>query len=181
MSFLINQHVTAGAKLNSFLSKSSACFKCYAATFRSGLNSSLSNKHQFLQHGFHDQNTLLRNLYPGTRNSFELHEFVYWELGQPAVCIHIFCSQYQSTGDRGKYVVISADVKHSLVLPKQLLLLIPMNLLQTLSFRLGPVDRGRITGRVQPVISQQCSLMNAAQRERLRSRPDGGNLFSAFR
>lgn len=74
-------------------------------------------------------------------------------------------------------MVISPDVKHSLVLPKQLLLLNPVNLLQTLPFRLGPVDRGRITGRVQPVISQQCSLMKAARRERLRSRPDGGIYF----
>lgn len=106
MSFLINQHVTAGTKLNSFLSKSSAWFKCYAATFRCNLNSSLSNEHQFLQHGFHDQNTLHWNLYRRTRTSFELHEFVYSEMGQPAV---------------GKYVVISTEVNHSLVLPKTII------------------------------------------------------------
>lgn len=59
MSFLINQHVTAKTKLNSYLSKSSAWVQCYAATFHSTLNSSLSNKHQFLRHGFHDRNALL--------------------------------------------------------------------------------------------------------------------------
>lgn len=59
MSFLINQHVSAGTKLNSYLSKSSAWFQCYAAMFCSTHNSSIGNKYQFLRHEYHDRNTFL--------------------------------------------------------------------------------------------------------------------------
>lgn len=178
MSFLINQHVTAGTKLNSFLSKSSAWFKCYAATFCSNLNSSLSNEHPFLQHGFHDQNTLLWNLYRETRHSFELHEFVHSELGQPAVGIHIYCFQFRSTDEGGKYVVISAEVNHSLVLPKQLLLLTPVNLLLTLSFRLCWQRTDQRSGSTPHFETMRSDEHCAAEAPSIQAW--GGNPFSVF-